>query len=170
LLLSPRTIEAEGEIVTHIGDLKNLLQQKTWDKEVVLWLGSERTLRDTLSNHSVQVMDLLDLFDSNSLPADDDDTRVQLTAALRRHLQELNATARSKIVLIVRSGGLLARYNLGLREFYDWFCGDFGMVIITLDHSADDLTWPETVVFEKDRLYNYFTEPGMCSRVFTHKG
>ena len=151
-------------------DLEDLLRQKTWDKEVVLWLGPESRLKDLLSNHSIHELDILDLFDPNNLPSDDDETRMRLTQALRSRLQNINATARNSIVLVVRSCALLARYGVGLKEFYNWFCGDFGMVIMPLNHPKDDLALPENVLFEKDRLFNYFSEPGMCSRIVADKG
>ena len=151
-------------------DLEALLRQKTWDKEVVLWLGSESRLKDLLSNHNIHELEILDLFDPNNLPSDDDETRMLLTQALRSRLQNLNATARNSIVLVIRSSALLARYGVGLKEFYNWFCGDFGMVIMPLNHPKDDLALPENVLFEKDRLLNYFSEPGMCSRIVADKG
>lgn len=151
-------------------DLEELLRQKTWDKEVVLWLGSESRLKDLLSNHNIHELDILDLFDPDNLPSDDDGTRMRLTQALRSRLQNLNATARNRIVLVVRSCALLARYGVGLKELYNWFCGDFGMVIMPMHHPKDDLAFPENVIIEKDRLFNYFSEPGMCSRIVADKG
>jgi hypothetical protein len=153
-----------------VTELKNLLRQKTWDKDVVLWLGSDAALKDALSLCNAQELDILDLFDPDNLPANEEDAHARLTNSLRQHLQGLQPTARSKIVLVVRSGGLLARYNLGLKSFYDWFCGDFGMVIIALARAAEKMTWPAAVVFDDDRLYDYFTGMGMCSRVITDKG
>lgn len=153
-----------------VTELKNLLRQKTWDKDVVLWLGSDAAMKDALSLCNTQELDILDLFDPDNLPANDEDACARLTTSLRQHLQGLQPTARSKIVLVVRSGGLLARYNLGLKSFYDWFCCDFGMVIIVLARAAEKMTWPSAVVFDVDRLYDYFTGIGMCSCVITDKG
>lgn len=153
-----------------VTELKNLLRQKTWDKDVVLWLGSDAALKDVLSQCNTQELDILDLFDVDNLPSDDEDARARLTTSVRQHLQGLQPTARSKIVLVVRSGGLLARYNLGLKSFYDWFCCDFGMVIITLARAAEKMTWPSSVVIDDNQLYDYFTGIGMCNRVITDKG
>jgi len=153
-----------------VTELKSLLRQKTWDKDVVLWLGSDAALKDVLSQCNTQELDILDLFDADNLPSNDDDARTRLTTSLRQHLQGLQPTAQSKIVLVVRSGGLLARYNLGLKSFYDWFCCDFGMVIITLVRAAEKMNWPSSVVIDDNRLYDYFTGIGMCNRVITDKG
>jgi hypothetical protein len=151
-------------------ELRNLLRQKTWDKEVVLWLGSDAALKDELLAHNVQKLDLLDLFDPNNLPANDDVARDHLASSLRKYLQGLQPSSRMKIVQVVRSGGLLARYNIGLKSFFDWFCCDFGMVILTLARSTEKTAWPSAVVFDDERLYDYFTGIGMCSHVITDKG
>jgi hypothetical protein len=156
--------------VNSVAELEDLLRQKTWDKEIILWLDSETQLKTLLSNHKFRELDLLDLFNLNSLPTDDDDTRTRLVQALRALLQDFNATGRSRIILVVRSCGLLARYDVGLKEFYDWFCGDFSLVIIPLARPSDDTAWPESMAFEKDRLNNYFSTTGMCSRIIAEKG
>ena len=152
-----------------MAELDDLIRQKTWDKEIILWLDSETKLKTLLSGYKFRELDLLDLFDPNSLPTDDDDTRTQLVHALRTFLQDLNATGLSRIILVVRSSGLLARYDVGLKEFYDWFCGDFSLVIVPLARPSDNTAWPESVTFEKDRLYNYFSATGMCSRIIAEK-
>jgi hypothetical protein len=59
---------------------------------------------------------------------------------------------------------------VGLKEFYNWFCGDFSLVIIPLARPSEDTAWPESVAFEKDRLYNYFSTTGMCSRIIAERG
>ena len=41
--------------------LAALTRQKTWDKDVVLWVGSEHALLHTLGQLSSTVLDLLDL-------------------------------------------------------------------------------------------------------------
>ena len=156
--------------MNQVSELKDLLGRRTWDKEVVLWLGSEPTLKELLAQWNATELDLLDLFDPNDLPSDDDVTRKVLTRAIRSRLQDLRASAGSRIILVVRSCGLLARYGLGLKDFYDWFCGDFGMVVLPLACPADNTRWPESILFEKDRLFKYFSETGMCSRIVTDKG
>ena len=55
-------------------DLGALTRQKTWDKDVVLWVGSEHALLHTLGQISYTVLDLLDLFDEDCLPMDHEET------------------------------------------------------------------------------------------------
>ena len=68
-------------------DLGALTRQKTWDKDVVLWVGAEHALLHILAQTPYVVLDLLDLFDEECLPMDDEETRVQLLRGLRHQLQ-----------------------------------------------------------------------------------
>lgn len=151
-------------------DLAALVRQRTWDKDLVLWIGSEKALRDALSEVPHNVLDLLDLFDEDRLPMDDEETRAQLIGALRKKLRSMNAAPDRRTVLVVRSIGLLARYRVGVKEFYDWFCGDFAMAVLVLEGPMEDSLWPEDVVCDPDRLIDYFQAPGVVKQVFGEKG
>lgn len=89
---------------------------------------------------------------------------------LRHTLQSLQVGSERRIVLIVKSIGLLARYHVGVREFYEWFCGDFAMVVLILDALIEERVWPEDVACDADRLLQYFNEPGVVKQVFGEKG
>ena len=109
-----------------------LVHQRTWDKEVVLWVGPESALRQAIGGVPQANLDLLDLFDEDKLPMDADETRQQLAASLAAKLQAYATGPSNRLVLVVKSIGLLARYGVGLREFYEWFCGDRSMVVLLL--------------------------------------
>jgi hypothetical protein len=141
-------------------DLVTLTWQKTWDKDVVLWVGAEHALLHILAQIPYVVLDLLDLFDEECLPMDDEETRVQLLRGLRHQLQSFQVAPERRTVLVVKSIGLLARYHAGVREFYEWFCSDFAMVVFILDGLLDERVWPEEVACDTDRLLKYFHEPG----------
>jgi hypothetical protein len=147
--------------------LQALLASRSWDKEVVLWAGSEKALQETIGATKHVVLDLLDLFDPNMLPADDDETRDQLRDRLRTKLKAIQRGPGNRVVLVVKSIGLLARYQAGLQEFYNWFVGDFTLVVLLLDLGADKFEWPEEVACEPNRLLGYFSEPGMVKEVFS---
>jgi hypothetical protein len=151
-------------------DLVTLTRQKTWDKDVVLWVGAEHALLHIVAQIPYVVLDLLDLFDEECLPMDDEETRVQLLRGLRHQLQSFQAGPERRTVLVVKSIGLLARYHAGVREFYEWFCGDFAMVVFILDGLLDERVWPEEVACDTDRLLTYFHEPGVVKQVFGEKG
>ena len=151
-------------------DLAALTRQKTWDKDVALWVGSEHALLHTLGQTSYTVLDLLDLFDEDCLPMDNEATQAHLRRGLRRQLQSLQVSAERRTVLIVKSIGLLARYHAGVREFYEWFCGDFAMVVLLLDGLLEERLWPEEVTCDTDSLLTYFDTPGVVKQVFGEKG
>src|ERR1017187_6892090 len=113
-------------------------------------------------------LDLLDLFDEDKLPMDDEETRQCMVAVLSTRLQAIPIGPETRVVLVVTSIGLLARYAVGLREFYDWFCGDFSMVVLLLERTLEETQWPEEVSCDSDRLLGYFQEP-MVKQVFGEK-
>ncbi|HZM06597.1 MAG TPA: hypothetical protein VFC44_26655 [Candidatus Saccharimonadales bacterium] len=150
--------------------LQALLISRSWDKELVLWVGGEKALQDAIGAAKHVVLDLLDLFDPENLPTDEDDTRDQLRERLRTKLKAITHGPNNRIVLIVKSVGLLARYRAGLQEFYNWFVGDFALVILLLDAGHEKFEWPEEVVCEPNRLLGYFSEPGMVKEIFSAIG
>lgn len=151
-------------------DLAALFRQRTWDKDVVLWVGSEKALLEALSGVSHTVFDLLDLFDEGHLPMDDEETRAQLINGLRRTLRTIETSPERRTVLVVRSIGLLAHYRTGVKEFYDWFCGDFAIVVLALEGPMEAYPWPEDVVCDPERLIDYFHAPTVVKQVFGEKG
>ena len=150
-------------------DLAALTRQKTWDKDVALWVGAEHALLHILAQIPYVVLDLLDLFDEECLPMDDEETRVRLLRGLRHKLQSFQVGPERRTVLVVKSIGLLARYHAGVREFYEWFCGDFAMIVLILDGLPDERVWSEEVACDADRLLKYFHEPGVVKQVFGEK-
>jgi hypothetical protein len=150
-------------------DLALLVQQKTWDKDVVLWVGSEARLRESLGSAQVAVLDLLDLFDPNRLPMDDEETRSQLQRNLRAWLQTLAPGPANRTVLLVRSAGLLARYQIGAGDFFEWFCGDFAMAVLVLGRLPATGFESDGVVCVPERLVQYFHAPEVVKQVYAER-
>ena len=150
--------------------LQALIGSHTWDKELLMWIGSENALQDALGSANCVTLDLLDLFDPADLPSDDEATRAQLRDGLRQELRAIQHGPGDRVVLVVKSIGLLARYNVGLQAFYNWFIGDFAMVLLLLEGGTGTAAWPEEVRCEGDRVLTYFSEPGMVKRVFNTSG
>ncbi len=97
---------------------------------------------------------------------DDEDTRAELQRNLRKQLRELTPGTGSRLVLLVRSAGLLARYQAGVQDFYQWFCHDFAMAILLVDRlPAEPLTTDE-VVCMPGRLLQYFRAPEVVKQVY----
>jgi len=97
--------------------LHTLVGSRTWDKELVMWMGTEKDLQQALGAAKYSTLDLLDLFDLGSLPVDDESTRDQLRDRLRERLRAVQRGPDNRVILVVKSIGLLARYNVGLRLF-----------------------------------------------------
>jgi hypothetical protein len=150
--------------------LQSLVGQRAWDKELLLWVGTEKSLLQSLGSAKYKTFDLLDLFDLENLPVDDEETREQLRDTLRDRLKDIPRGPDARTILVVKSIGLLARYNVGLKAFYDWFIGSFTMVILLLDGGMEKLEWPEEIRCESNKLLGYFMEPGMVKEVFSTTG
>ena len=147
-------------------DLKALLKQRTWDKEVFIWLGSEKSLISTLGSAKHVVLDLLDLFQPDNLPPDEDSTKDAIHDQLRLRLRAMPKGPHNRTILVVKSIGLLARYKVGLKDFYDWFVGSHTIVALLLEGSAEKTDWPDEVRCDTKRLLDYFNEPGMVKEVY----
>ena len=118
-------------------ELRKLLAQKTWDKEVAIWVGSLASLQDLISGSGqtidVKQIDLLDLISEHSIPDSDEELGRTLKGQLRSELQKQRSSSTDRRILLVQSTALLSRYDVGLKEFFDWFVGDHAMVILLLD-------------------------------------
>lgn len=147
-----------------------LVKQRTWDKEVLLWRGPEKSLAKALTSAKHLTLDLLDLFDVNKLPIDDDESRDELRKKLRERLRAIPKGPDNRTVLIVKSIGLLARYNVGLKEFYDWFIGSHTLVVLLLESLEEHGKWPDDVRCEAKGLLDYFAAPTMVKEVYTSQG
>jgi len=152
-----------------VADLIALTRQRTWDKDVILWIGSEKALMEALGEVPHTVLDLLDLFDEDHLPMDEEETRVQLIGGLRKRLRSMDTAPENRSVLIVKSIGLLAHYHTGVKEFYDWFCGDFAMVVLVLEGPMEDCLWPDDVICDSDKLIDCFQAPTVVKQVFRER-
>ena len=138
-------------------ELSQLLRPRTWDKELNLWVGPERQLRPLLDGLKVETLDLLDVIDDD-WPVEDDDIRRPFAQAIRQRLKAIPRERGQRLVLIVLSAGLLARYKVGVGEFYEWFCNDFSMVILVIEAGGSDTPWPEEVECHPSRLVDYFSD------------
>jgi hypothetical protein len=99
------------------------------------------------------------------MPSEDDDIRQHISRSLRQYLKSIPRVAKTRDVLIVRSSGLLARYRVGVQDFYDWYCDDFAMVILLVEGSCGEGEWPDEVECGPDSLVEYFKDSGMVKRL-----
>ena len=153
-----------------VADFKALVQQQTWDKDVLLWLGPEKSLLAAIGANKYVQLDLLDLFQPDNLPADDDATKDVLRQRLRERLRSIPKGPGNRTVLVVKSIGLLARHDTGLNEFYNWFAGSHALVVLLMEAVPEKSEWPDEVRCDAKRLVGYFAEPGMAKEVYDARG
>ncbi len=153
-----------------VSDFKTLASQRTWDKDVAVWVGPESSVTAALaggSNAAVVPLDLLDLFDEGALPDSEDDVVTFLRKALREKLVSLAPPTGQRRILIVKSAGILARYNLGLREFFDWFCGDRGLVVLLIEATPEKVELPSEIECHPLAIVDYFDRPDLAKHCFS---
>jgi hypothetical protein len=78
---------------------------------------------------------------------------------LDQYLRQTRPAGDERVVLRVRSAGLLARYGVGLRSFYNWFAGSHTMTVLEIDRikpAALPDTVAEAIRLNQDTLMNYF--------------
>ena len=153
-----------------IKEFRDLLKQRTWDKEILLWLGPDKYLFEALTSTKHVTLDLLDLFDVDKLPINEDETRDELRDQLRERLKAIPKGPDNRTVLVVKSVGLLARYKVGVKEFYDWFIGSHTLAVLILESIEKYGKWPKDVRCEGKRLLDYFADPAMVKDTYTAEG
>lgn len=150
-------------------ELTALVGQRTWDKDLVLWFGSEAGLRAVLGPVPIESLDLLDFFDQGALPDGDLEIRERIVAGLRERLRAIRPGPDRRVVLVVKSIGLIARYRTGLRELYDWFLGDFALAVLLLEGTVEETRWPEEIRCDPARLLEAFVQGGSVKNVYGEK-
>jgi hypothetical protein len=153
-------------------DLRKLLSQKTWDKDVALWVGAIQPVRDAVTGAgqpiTLRELDLLDLLPEKTLPDSEEDIGFALKRALRADLQKRRPVSADRRVLIVKSAALLSRYSLGLKEFFDWFVGDRALVVLALDGVPSGFKQiPAEIELRPEWLLQSLHRPDLAKHVFT---
>jgi hypothetical protein len=125
--------------------LKDLIRQPLWSKQVVVWMGERTTLDSLLAGVEQRELDVLDLIpDDESWPRAKDERAHWLRDRLDHDLRALKSGLPDRTVLRVRNAALLAKLGTGLRPFYDWFAGSDTMTILEVD-PVSPLVLPDTV-------------------------
>lgn len=112
-----------------------------------------------------QTMDLLDLVQEDAIPDSDEEVATLLRRALGKKLPEIAPTSGQRRILIVKSAGILVRYNLGLREFFDWFCSDHAMVVLLAEETPEKIAFPGSIECRARLLPEYFYRPDLAKHL-----
>jgi hypothetical protein len=125
--------------------LKELIRQPLWSKQVVVWMGERTALDPLLVGADQRELDILALIpDGDTWPRAKDERADWLRDRLDRELRALKSGIAGRTVLRVRNAALLARLGTGLRPFYDWFAGSDTMTVLEVD-PVSPLVLPDTV-------------------------
>ncbi|MEI6176959.1 MAG: hypothetical protein WCS43_08710 [Verrucomicrobiota bacterium] len=147
-------------------DLRSLAERRTWDKEIIVWLGLLESLLTHLPAGSVDIkqLDLLDLVSDSDLP--EEDARTEFRRALDTRLKSLAPSPDKRCILIVTSTALLANFNTGLVGFFSWFCSDRAMVILHVDGIPEKLSLPSEFEFRATALLDYLVQPDHAKEIY----
>jgi hypothetical protein len=152
-------------------DLRRLLAQKTWDKDVAVWVGPLPSLREILGTSGQSIasseLDLLDLVSDQPIPDAEEEIGLLIKTRLRAELKKIRPSGTQRMILVVKSAALLTRYAVGLGEFFDWFVGDHAMVILALDGvPSAPKTLPAEIELRPDWLLQSLAHPDLAKHVF----
>src|SRR4051812_41349315 len=101
--------------------LKQLVNQPLWSKQVIVWMGEPARLDSILQGHAQRTVDVLELIpDDDSWPTDPEDRADWLRRRLDEAARELRPSGPQRLILRVRHAALLARLGVGLGPFFDW--------------------------------------------------
>jgi len=114
--------------------LKELVHQPLWSKQVVVWIGERCHLDQLLQGKSQRQIDILELLpEDETWPSDPDDRADWLRRRLDKVVQDLRPSGPERVILRVRNAALLARLGIGLGPFFDWFAGSSTMTVLEVD-------------------------------------
>jgi hypothetical protein len=140
--------------------LRGVVDQPPWSKQVIVWMGSRSGLDQILQGHSQRVVDVLEMIpEDESWPTDPDDRADWLRRRLDHEVQALRPSGPERVILRVRHAALLAKLGTGLGPFFDWFAGSTTMTILEVD-PVKPVRLPDTVAgtiqVDPDWLANRF--------------
>lgn len=142
-------------------DFTRLASQRTWDKDVVVWLGLRCWQRCPPARIARRWICWTSWTEGPARDAEAD-AALLLRRALRQRLTELAPSGGQRRIVIVKSAGLLVRYDLGLREFFDWYCGDHGLAVVLIEATPNKIGLPPGIECRPRVLVDYFHRPDLA--------
>ncbi len=117
-----------------VEELRQLVGQPLWSKQVVVWMGERSRLDPILQCHAQRVIDILELIpEDESLLTDPEDRRDRICGRLGEVVKDLRPSGPERVVLRVRNAAILAKLGTGLGPFFDWFAGSNTMTVLEID-------------------------------------
>ena len=129
-------------------ELKDLVNQRAWSKQVIVWIGERFRLDQLLEGKSQRVLDVLELIpEDEEWPSDSEDRADWLRSRLDERVQGLRPSGPDRAILRVRNAALLAKLEIGLQPFFDWFAGSSTMTVLEIG-PIKPVRLPDTVTSE----------------------
>jgi len=125
--------------------LKDLVNQRLWSKQVVVWIGERSHLDQLLQGKSERLLDILELIpEDDQWPSDPEERADWLRSRLDEAVRSLRPTGSERVILRVRNAALIATIGTGLQPFFDWFAGSSTMTVLEVD-PIKPIRIPETM-------------------------
>lgn len=127
-------------------------------KKVYAYIGSPSELRPVVEVKWLQEVKVLDLVDAtSSIPRNERGIKELLEQKLGRLFKEIGGQRQVRI-LFLHGGELLARYQVSLRDAFNFFAGDEQMVVVFLSPSkAFQRILPDYTDYHPRKSKEYFT-------------
>jgi hypothetical protein len=125
--------------------LRDLVDQPLWSKQVIVWIGERSRLDQLLHGKSQRLLDILALIpDDDQWPSDPEERTDWLRSRLGQAVQGVRPTEPKRVILRVQNAALLAKLGIGLEPFFDWFAGSSTMTVLEVD-PIKPIPIPDTV-------------------------
>lgn len=135
--------------------VKRFRERPISGRKLYLYCGNKGSIKSVLPIEILKEVDLLKI-----IPAEDyaDDTSIQkaIKDALKKILQENIQSLTGQQVLLIINSWILARYDVRLSIFYQYYLVDRTMVILHIDKTSFGVSLPKYVIFKDNIVLKYF--------------
>jgi len=134
--------------------VKKFRERPISGRKLYLYCGKLESIKNVFSSEILKEVDLLKI-----IPAEDyaDDTSIQkaIKDALKKILQENIQSLTGQQVLLIINSWILARYDVRLSIFYQYYLADKTMVILHIHKINFDGSLPKYVTFKENIVFKY---------------
>lgn len=111
---------------------KQLQQKPAIGKRIFVWNGMKEELYPFFSKKNVKEITLSQLHLTGDSILSEINIQREIKKALKKELKNYISVLKDQQILIISDAELIARYNIGLGVFYDYYIGDRTMVVLII--------------------------------------
>lgn len=119
-------------------------------KRVLVWIGTKESLYAHLQTKKFNVLAIADLQIDDKDLGNDERIKKALKRAIDLQLRSFQIEESTLQILVVPDAELIARYDLTLQSFYDYFIGDSKIVILVVEYAPIDIDTNLAGYFKSD--------------------